>query len=271
MANATWNPSDKATGITLSGGNLIATNNNGAVSNVRAVDKQVTGKFYWEYTTNTIASVGIAAGYVSLTADINAVFAALAVQKSGAVALDGSSSFLIDGASTTANIGALVNGSVVGIALDAGARKVWLRLGAAGNWNGAAGRDPATGVGGISFTSLGVAFPIYPAVTLVATNDQVTANFGDSAFTGTVPSGFTAGFTAGAVLPVNEVTTQLAVEQWARIVPPQMQATQLALEMWAPATGGSTQMLATQIALEQWAAVVPPPTGSAQALAMILA
>src|SRR6187397_3639630 len=59
MANTTWNPSDLS-GITLSGGNLIATAQAGG-GWVRAVDKQVLGKFYWEVTatTNTTASTGI--------------------------------------------------------------------------------------------------------------------------------------------------------------------------------------------------------------------
>jgi arabinogalactan endo-1,4-beta-galactosidase len=65
MANTTLNPSDKNAGITLSGGNLTATNNNGAQpQGVRAAHSYGTGKFYWEGTF----AASIAAWSLSRTA-----------------------------------------------------------------------------------------------------------------------------------------------------------------------------------------------------------
>jgi hypothetical protein len=49
--------------------------------------------------------------------------------------------------------------------------------------------------------------------------------------------------------------TQGAVEQWASIIPPQMQATQLAIECWGSVSTVTVQMVATQAGLEMWASV----------------
>jgi hypothetical protein len=69
MANTTWSTTDKFN-VTLSGSNLIATAASAGICTVRAADKQVTGKFYWECTYNTIASIltgaGVHAGWVPL-------------------------------------------------------------------------------------------------------------------------------------------------------------------------------------------------------------
>jgi hypothetical protein len=254
MANTTWSPTDKSAGITLTGGNLIATNSGGGTNSVRALDKQVTGKFYWECTCNTISSVitgvGIHAGWVSFVSGgySSAVGTCGVIQSGGGVYVDGSHS-------GQPSLGALVAGNVICVAVDAGARLIWFRVGAAGNWNGSAANNPATGVGGVPFTSLGIGIQIYPSAVFGTISDQVTANFGDTAFTGAVPAGFTSGFTAGAVIGTNELASQIAAEHWASMIPPQMQATQTAIEHWASLNNLTTRMLATQAAIEQWSPV----------------
>jgi hypothetical protein len=252
MANTTWNPSDKTANTTLTGSNLIATSAAGGTNGVRAIDKQVTGKFYWEYTCNVFANVGsgvgITTGTTSLTTAINTLTPACGVrQQSGQVYLDGN---IVSGVF----IGTPTAGTVICLALDCTARLVWFRSGAAGNWNGSASANPATGTGGVSIVSLGVAIPIYPWVSIVATSEQITANFGGSAFTGAVPSGFTSGFTAGVTSSTNALATQAALEQW--VAPnPDAQVTQAAVEMWATTSSTTGQALATLAALEMWAKV----------------
>jgi len=192
LANTTFNPSDKSAGITLTGSNLIATNNNGSASGVRAVDRQVTGKFYWECTLNVIVSASTAVGIVSPYDALTASPSNAGLNTSGVIK---NGNTYVNGVSAAINIGALANGSVVCVAVDCAARLVWYRLGAAGNWNASASNNPATGVGGISI-SLGQGIPIYPGAWPFSLNDQITANFGDTAFVGAVPSGYTSGFTA---------------------------------------------------------------------------
>jgi hypothetical protein len=266
MANTTFNPSDKNARITLSGGNLIATCNSAGISTVRAADRQATGKFYFEYTVGaTFVSgsngLGIASAVYGLsqvvgeTLDLTAI-GSCGLKRSGQVGVDGTTNFSVDGiaGTTTITFATLASGNVVCVAVDAAARRVWFRVGAAGLWNNLAGRDPATGVGGIFLPNLGAGIPVYPAVTVAGLNDVVTANFGDTAFTGAVPSGFTSGFTAGATSPTNVLATQARLEQW--VAPnPLGQVTQVALEEWVSTSVVGVQALVTQVALEQWARV----------------
>lgn len=226
MANTAWSASDKTASITLSGSNLIATCNSSVFGGVRAADRQVTGKHYWEYTFNSVSGSTGGAGVLSPTYALNnssgwlaAAIGACGLAFGGLVAVDGSTSNLTVGgtAGSTVNFGTITNGTVVCVAADGGGRLIWFRLGAAGNWNALAGRDPATGTGGISTGYLGIAIPICPAVLLSTNTNQITANFGDTAFTGTAPSGFTSGFTAGVSIPNSALATQVAIEEWASV------------------------------------------------------
>jgi hypothetical protein len=261
MANTTWNPSDKSATITLSGGNLTATSTSSGIIAARAIDRQVAGKFYWECLCSTFTGSGSAVGFACSSAALGSGLAS-AGSSPGTVGLGRGGTIIVDGVSTGISLATVTSGTLVGIAVDLSSRLVWFRLGAAGNWNANAANNPATGVGGISIPTLGIGIPAYPAVSFQANADAVTANFGDSAFTGTLPSGFTSGFTAGASIATNELATQLAVEQWAA-TNPDMQATQLAIEQW----GGlpAPPLWVTQAALEQWSATPRPPLWVTQA------
>jgi hypothetical protein len=250
MANTTWNPSDKAAGITLSGGNLVATWASGIIGALRAIDKQITGKFYWEVTYNTANSVSSGVGVASSTSLLSAAFNTANV---GTAGLNRGGAIWVDGVSVSTAIGAWSSGAVICHAVDAGARLMWLRLGAAGNWNGVTAANPATGVGGISI-NVGGGIPLYPSGNVAASGDQFIANFGDTAFTGTVPSGFTSGFTAGASIPTNALASQISAEHWLT-TSPQAQVTQIAAEHWATVTGTGVQAVVTQVAIEHWARV----------------
>lgn len=248
MANTTWNPSDKSGGITLSGGNLVATATATGNQGVRAADRQVSGKYYWEITPAvnvTNQAVGITNGAIS----IGSIQSSGGVGSVGCAYCNNAGGVFVDGSASLGSIGTWVVGTVIGIALDLDHRLIWFRLGSAGNWNGSAGASPAAGVGGFSVPGIWAAYPL-DVFTNVGANPAHTANFGDSAFAGTVPSGFTSGFPTGtpALIAAN---TQTALEQWA-MPNAQAQATQLAAEVWANALSGPRQALLTQIALEEW-------------------
>jgi len=187
-----WNPADRTAGIALSGNNLIAKNTSGANCGIRVVDRQVAGKYYWECTCNTLVNTTSSIGIASLSATLS-VSPVSAVGTSGVAKATGL--IYVDGATTGITLGALTAGAVVCVAMDCTGRLVWYRLGAAGNWNNSGAANPATGVGGVSVSGFGDGIP---AVWLNSTNDQITANFGDTAFSGVVPAGFTAGWTVAA-------------------------------------------------------------------------
>lgn len=182
----TLNPSDKGSGITLSGGNLVAS---GVATNVvRATASLATGKAYFEVTINSGAGgnalgVGIANSGMSLTTGLGLDSSndSLSWYDTDAVYFDNSSI----GSAEIMN-----NGNTLGIAIDFGAQEFWgCNVSTApSNWNGSSSHSPG-GSGGLSFgASSG---PWFPALGFRNTG-QITANFGASSFAGSVPSGFTA-------------------------------------------------------------------------------
>lgn len=266
MANTTWNPSDKTASVTLSGGNLTAVTS-ATNQAVRAIDKQITGKFYFEVTCTTIGAnfgVGLNTGQALPTA--GAITGTIMIVSGGGL-------IYLNGVSTGITIGAVTSGSLLGIAVDITNQLAWFRVGAAGNWNGNAGYAPNTGVGGVNFASIGgPAFPYYPYAAINNTGNTITANFGDTAFTGAVPAGFTSGFTAGASPPTSEVLTQIALEEWLIGSPSDTQLTQISIEEWATVQTVITQLTLTQIAIEEWASVaepIPPFTARQYAVTVV--
>ena len=224
----TWNPADKTAAVTLSNSNLTATSS-GTNQAGRTVDKQTTGKFYWEITCATFTSGNSSLGI----ANSAAVLSSVAPTPTNACLVYHSGAIWLNNVNTGLTLGALTSGNVIGIALDLANQAIWFRLGAAGNWNGNASSNPASNTGGVNFSSIGGggAAPIYPCYAFGASAEQFTANFGDTAFVGAVPSGFTSGFPAGASVPTRAIVTQVALEEWVKPNPPAL-VTQVALEVW---------------------------------------
>ena len=111
---------------------------------MRAVDKQVSGKFYWEITYNVAGNASDAVGVASALANL-----ALGVGASASVGTSGlnrNGDIWVDGVSVTGGTTfAWSSGQVICIAVDCDARRIWYRLGAAGAWNQSLAGDPATG------------------------------------------------------------------------------------------------------------------------------
>src|SRR4051812_29915458 len=93
MAATTWSTTDKNVGVTLSGSNLIATNNNNANAAVRAINPKRTGKYYVEYTpgstfsASTCVGFGTAATPLATNLNVTASFAVLSTSSTN-VAFD---------------------------------------------------------------------------------------------------------------------------------------------------------------------------------------
>lgn len=192
MANSTWSPTDKTANVTLSGGNLIATSSSSGAW-VRATDGKTTGKFYWEVTGSTWTNGQTGIGITTATATPTPWNATglFVVATDGFCYLNGTSAFAL-------GQGSMVN-APIGFALDVGAKLVWVRKSPSGNWNQSTpGANPATGVGGSSLAAIG-AGALHPVAELAAASEVANANFGDTAFSGAVPSGYTAGWPSAAV------------------------------------------------------------------------
>jgi hypothetical protein len=250
----TWNPSDLLAG-TLSNGNLTVTAT-GAVGGVRSVDVLYSGKYYWEYTvTNAISQVafGVFAGNTTLTGapvPPNPLTAAINAS-TGNLYIN----FVQPSGSPT--LGTISNANIVGIAVDVTNGLAWFRICPSGNWNGNAANNPATGAGGLFIPWAGKGYGVYAMDAWTGAAGALTANFGGSAFSGALPSGFTSGFPSGTTVITSEILTDAAAEQWSKMVPPQLQLTAAGSEQWSQMI--PPQLQATQVDLEQWATAIEPP------------
>ena len=256
-----WNTLDTKAS-TLSSNNLVVTSYTGASSNMGARSLfRSTGKYYFEgtYTTATSGDSGFG------IANASALFNQLGSNAlNGFMTYQGFTPYFNGAAVSFGTFGACPQGTTVGIAIDLSNTLLWVRQSAAGQWNGSGTADPVAGTGGFNYSAIGSS--VAPVGVPFNVGDAFTLNVGNSAFVGTRPSGFSSW---GLPAPATTMqATQLAVEEWALMIPPQMQATQLAIEQWALVTSMNTQMSVTQIALEQWATVSVATT---QARVMILA
>jgi hypothetical protein len=189
MANATWNPADLIN-VVLSGTNnltaskTVANNNNGAV---RTDIRNSSGKYYFEYTCTTWG-FGVAVGVANQACTLSTVgpnqINAAALQFNGAVS--------VNSTNPGVSFGTRANGDIVSVALDLDHLEIWFRIAPAGNWNNSGTANPATNAGGVSLAAIGT--PLYGLYDHQGITSTITANFGDSAFSGTVPVGFAAGF-----------------------------------------------------------------------------
>lgn len=196
LVPATLDPAT-VTAVTLSGGNLVATNT-GTTSNdqgarIATASGKTAGKYYFEVTTSTSTAGGARSTGVGTTAS---TFTTM-----GQTGTTGSACFLTgtvyaNSLNPVNTDSVVVAGSVRGVAVDLDNRKIWFRKSPSGTWNGNAGFDPAANTGGVTIS----AGTMVPFITFGggggASGNVMTANFGASAFAGAVPSGFTAGWPA---------------------------------------------------------------------------
>lgn len=181
----TWNPADKGTSITLSGGNLIATCSAiGTYNSVRATFGRATGQWYWEYKITSLpAGNGEAIGFGDNGFNLNADLGGNAV----AAGINGFINQVTGGWTKdyTGNYGAANLNDVYGIAINLLTGKAWVHR----NGTYVNSGDPAAGTG--DWVS-GISGTIYPAVASNGNGPVYTANFGATAFSFTPPSGFLA-------------------------------------------------------------------------------
>jgi len=195
----TWDPAT-VTAVTLSGGNLAATNTGTTSADqgarVASASGKTTGKYYFEakLTTSTIGGnrgVGIGTSASTYTGLGNNGTTGIMTFVAGSTWSMGSS--IHTWSSWSVNVWH-------SFAFDLDTRKYWWRVASGGNWNNAAigSQNPAVGsqVGGLTIPA-GTMVPFVTfGGTAGAANNVITANFGATAFTGTVPSGFTSGWPA---------------------------------------------------------------------------
>lgn len=222
MTFSTFDPGTLGTSVALTNTNHTATSSAGAtITGAKSQSDKTAAKLYVEFTLNTAVSTNTGIGLMLPTA-------AYSTLSTGGLIYFKSGNIRLNGVTVNSTTGTPVSGDTLCMAIDFPNRLAWFRLNA-GNWNGTAGNDPATGVGGISFSSPFLVFdPAYFVAMFGATGDQVTVNAGDSAFLQTVPTGY-AGWD-NVSDPTALVLSQVGVEI-AMVGNPNLVLTQLGVEI----------------------------------------
>lgn len=180
---ATWNPADKATLISLDATNLIASNTAASqFDSVRANQSKSTGKWVFELK-KSVASNLLLLGFGTSAFTLIASWLGNSAVSAGYQAAN----YLANGI-TSVGVAPADASTPFMIALDLDAGKGWICVGNvwANSGDPAAGTNPS-----FTFTANSI---LFPACSVFGTAKTVTANFGASAFTNTVPSGFNSGW-----------------------------------------------------------------------------
>ena len=181
---ATFNPSDKGSSIVLSGGDLIATNSSTSTwRSVRATIGKSSGKAVFEMKPSS-ATVNLGAGF----ADASPLMSTFLGASSRSVLVRANGSAYTASGVTTSGSPPASSTNPIMFALDLSAGKGWVALN--GTW---VSGDPAAGTSP-SFTWTAGTI-IYPAASVFTSGGiSETFNAGATAFSNTVPSGFSAGW-----------------------------------------------------------------------------
>jgi hypothetical protein len=181
----TLDPANTGAGASLSGGNLILTWSSANASS-RSLVNHSTGKFYLEATFGGSMNAGFSEVGIANSSQSMSSGQLGGSLNSGAMGF-GDGCFYTNGICRGAD-GTSAAGSVISMAIDIGANLIWYRLGC-GTWNGNVASDPATGTMG--FDTSAVTGPYYAAGHVETnSNSVITFNFGATAYSCTVPSGF---------------------------------------------------------------------------------
>jgi hypothetical protein len=184
---ATWNPSDKSSTITLSGGNLTAGSTSAADGGVRSTKSISSGKAYFEVTWNTTiigadGSCGIATP--------GAVLGSMGATALGIAAMYPSGTVWLNGSATSVSLVLPTAPFTICVAVDLTNSRIWFRANA-GPWNQSGTADPATNTGGINIAALFPTNAAFAELTMSAIQaSALIGNFGATAFAQSVPSGF---------------------------------------------------------------------------------
>lgn len=180
---ATWNPEDKNPDITLSNGDLTAITS-GWWDSVRSTVSISSGKPYWEITVDVGAASTAALDVLVANADFTMNQDPLASEDTWSLNGNRYAECMNAGSFLYGNTWGVAS-DILSVALDMDDGKIWIAK------NGVYPNDgnPATGANPMCSDVFGT---LFAAITL-RPDYQMTANFGASPFSYSVPSGFKSG------------------------------------------------------------------------------
>ena len=186
-----WNSADKGANINLSNGDLTVAQVGGAWQSIRGVAGKSTGKHYFELTVVDAVTARYTMCGVATSSPLMSSYYTSHADGHGYYALSGAA---YTGNSASAFGAAYDDGDVIGIAVDLDNDGIYFSKN--GVWQ--ASSDPESGA-----SRTGVSNPkhytdgtstYYPALATYGGTNEIIANFGDTAFTYTVPDGYAEGW-----------------------------------------------------------------------------
>ncbi|WP_144106736.1 hypothetical protein [Paraburkholderia sp. BCC1886] len=206
-------------GMTLDSTNMVVTSTENAWQTARTTYAQSIGLYYAEATITRLAgAIGFGLCNQSEAADGELGADSNGIMMFNNIANVTSGVFYLGGVVDTIGDQAPPQGTTVGIAANLTLGLVWFWNPVTQQWNGdsLANQDPAGSVGGIDITSIcrsgSNAVQVYPAISLWQLTDSVTYNPGSSAFSNTIPDGYSAWNTdASATVSTGSTTTTTQV------------------------------------------------------------
>ena len=175
----TMNPLRIGPDLTLSNGNLDITTGATSSKIVSSTIGMTTGKWYWEATLTASGEILIG------VEDGTAVLAQYAGSNANTWAYDSANGQIYNNGSGSVYGASLTTGDVLGIAVDADAKKIWFAKN--GTWQNS---GSPTGGTNAAFTTLpALTFPVFSPYNA---GSGCSANFGQRPFAYTAPSGFKA-------------------------------------------------------------------------------
>jgi hypothetical protein len=187
----TWNPADKSASITLSNGNLTATQAGGGISrSVRANAGHTTGKYVASATADVVVGVGLY--IIGLANSSQALDNSAIGNTANGFAWYDDGTVYYNNSNTGFAVPTFNDADTITLAWDLTARRFWCRVNG-GNWNNNASADPATNTGGHAINA-GLTGTLFLAFGSDSGTDKITLKT-----TASVPSGFTDLVAAGAL------------------------------------------------------------------------
>lgn len=190
-------------GVTFTNANLTAQISTSTHSVVQSLEGKKSGKWYVEFTVNTTSAslgVGLIPAWGVLSTFLGGTGSAGSPNgDAGWAYYNNTPSGLVENvgtAQTAVNLATYTTSDVIGMAVDLDNGRVWWRKNT-GSWVGTSGTpNPATNTGGFDISNLLTGgCRVYIGFDASVSGTKLTLNAGGSAFTGAVPSGFTAGWT----------------------------------------------------------------------------
>lgn len=177
FSSAVFDSTDISGGVSLSNGDLTCTSTSDSFFGAKS-DQAIPGKAYIETTVGTISNSNLMIGITDSSMASNSVSTAAVTYYAQLPGLWKSGSLGVSMSSVSL-------GDVIGVAVDPTSKLLWISIN--GSWQNG---DPGAGSGGYDYSLALTGADVYICGATYHTGESITVNFGASAFSQTVPTGF---------------------------------------------------------------------------------